>query len=106
MTQLWNPRRNLDFWLPPVTAVVQDFLRGMPVVDDEVEETHPRLTDGTVFDSVVNANPRMGTDLWRGEDEAAEFLQAALASPALQAAESSAVVPSGLPVRRSSARHL
>ena len=67
---------NLDFWLPPVTAVIQDFLRGMPVVDNEVKETHPRLTDGTVFDSVVNANPRMGTDLWRGEDEAAEFLQA------------------------------
>jgi hypothetical protein len=67
---------NLDFWLPPVTAVIQDFLRGMPGVDNEVKEIHPHLTDGRVFDSVVNANPRMGTDLWRGEDEAAEFLQA------------------------------
>ena len=66
---------NLDFWLPPVTTVIQDFLRGLPVVDKGVEEIHPRLTDGTVFDSVVMANPRMGTDLWRGEVEAAEFLQ-------------------------------
>jgi hypothetical protein len=40
-----------------------------------VEEIHPRLIDGTVLDSVVMANPRMGTDLWRGEAEAAEFLQ-------------------------------
>ena len=46
------------------------------MVGNGVEEIHPHLTDGTVFDSVVNANPRMGTDLWRGEDEAAEFLQA------------------------------
>ena len=66
---------NLDFWLPPVTTVIQDFLRGLPEVDKGVEEIHPRLTDGTVFDSVVMANPRMGADLWCGEAEAAEFLQ-------------------------------
>jgi hypothetical protein len=66
---------NLDFWLPPVTAVIQGFLRGLPVVEERVEEVHPRLTDGTVFDSAVIANPRVGTDLWRGEAEAAEFLQ-------------------------------
>lgn len=40
-----------------------------------VQEVHPRLTDGTVFDSAVMANPRMGSDLWRGEAEAAEFLE-------------------------------
>jgi hypothetical protein len=67
---------SLDFWLPPVTAVIQGFLRSMPVVDNGVEEIHPHLTDGTVFDSVVMANPRMGTDLWRGEAEAGEFLRA------------------------------
>src|SRR5262249_34503508 len=39
---------NLDFWLPPVTAVVQDILRDFPVVDKGVKEIHPRLTDGTV----------------------------------------------------------
>jgi hypothetical protein len=66
---------NLDFWLPPVAAVIQDFLRSLPVVDNGVEEVHPRLTDGTVFESVVTANPRVGTDLWRGEAEAAEVLQ-------------------------------
>ncbi len=66
---------NLDFWLPPVTAVVQDILRDLPVVDKGVKEVHPLLTDGTVFESAVMANPRMGSDLWRGEAEAAEALR-------------------------------
>jgi len=66
---------NLDFWLPPVTAVIQEILRSLPAVGTEVEEVHPRLTDGTLLDSVVMANPRVGTDLWRGEAEAAEVLR-------------------------------
>jgi hypothetical protein len=66
---------NLDFWLPPVTAVIENILRGLPVVDHGVEEVHPPLTDGTVFESAVMANPRMGSDLWQGEAEAAETLQ-------------------------------
>jgi hypothetical protein len=66
---------NLDFWLPPVTAVIQDILRDLPVVDNGVEEVHPLLTDGTVFENAVTANPRMGADLWRGEAEAAEALR-------------------------------
>jgi hypothetical protein len=66
---------NLDFWLPPVTAVVQDILRDLPVVDKGVKEVHPLLTDGTVFEGAVMANPRMGSDLWRGEAEAAEALR-------------------------------
>jgi hypothetical protein len=65
---------NLDFWLPPVTAVIQDILRSLPVVDKGVKEIHPLLTDGTVFEDAVMTNPRMGSDLWRGETEAAEVL--------------------------------
>jgi len=66
---------NLDFWLPPVTAVIQDILRDLPVVDHGIEEVHPVLTDGTVLKSAVVANPRMGSDLWRGEADAAEALR-------------------------------
>jgi hypothetical protein len=66
---------NLDFWLPPVTSVIEGILRDLPVVDHGVEEVHPLLTDGSVFESAVMANPRMGADLWRGEAEAAEALR-------------------------------
>jgi hypothetical protein len=66
---------NLDFWLPAVTGVIQEILRGLPPVENGVEEIHPQLTDGTVLESAIVTNPRMGADLWRGEDEAAEVLQ-------------------------------
>ncbi len=66
---------NLDFWIPPVTAVMQDILRDLPEVDKGVEEAHPLLTDGSVFEEAVVANPRAGTDLWRGEADAAEVLK-------------------------------
>lgn len=35
----------------------------------------PRLQDGTVLEGAVTANPRVGSDLWRGEAEAAETVQ-------------------------------
>ena len=66
---------NLDFWIPPVTAVIQAILRDLPVVDNGVEEVNPLLTDGSVLDSAVMANPRMGSDVWRGEAEAAVSLR-------------------------------
>ena len=67
---------NLDFWLPPVTAVIENILRDLPVVDHRVEGGLIRmLTDGSVFEGAVVANPRVGTDLWRGEAEAAEALR-------------------------------
>jgi hypothetical protein len=65
----------LDFWLPPVTAVVQEILRDLPVVHNGVEEGPPRLQDGTVLEGAVMANPRMGSDVWRGEAEAADVLR-------------------------------
>ena len=66
---------NLDFWLPPVTAVIQNIHRELPAVSNGAEKIHPRLTDGTVFNSAVVANPRVSADLWRGEAEAAEALR-------------------------------
>ncbi len=65
---------NMDFWVPPVTEVVQDILREMPEVDNGIEAIAPPLTDGTFLDGAIMANPRMGSDLWRGEEEAAEAL--------------------------------
>jgi hypothetical protein len=66
---------NLDFWLPPVTAAIEEILRGFPVIDGGVPEEPARLEDGTVFDGLVAAGPRAGGDLWCGEAEAAEVVQ-------------------------------
>ncbi|ACZ83731.1 hypothetical protein Sros_0708 [Streptosporangium roseum DSM 43021] len=66
---------NLDFWLPPVTAVIQEILRALPVVDATVAEEAVPLDDGTVLEGAVTASPRMGSDLWRGEAEAAEVMR-------------------------------
>src|SRR5262249_2955005 len=66
---------NLDFWLPPVTAVIQDILRDLPEAGKGVTERPPRLTDGTLLEGAVIANPKMGTELWRGEAMAAEAMR-------------------------------
>jgi hypothetical protein len=66
---------NLDFWLPPVTAVMEEILRDLPVVDDTVTEDAVPMEDGTVLEGAVAASPRMGSDLWRGETEAAEVVR-------------------------------
>lgn len=66
---------NLDFWLPPATAVIHDILRSLPVVDDTVPEEAVPLEDGTTLDGAVAASPRVGSDLWRGEAEAAEVVR-------------------------------
>ncbi|GAA1022099.1 hypothetical protein Aple_064630 [Acrocarpospora pleiomorpha] len=66
---------NLDFWLPAVTAAIQQILGDFPVVDADVEETPIPLQDGTFLKGVVAASPRMGGDLWCGEAEAAEVVR-------------------------------
>lgn len=66
---------NLDYWVPPVTAVIQNSLRGFPVVVGEGElPEEVRLVDGSVLEGAVPGWPRMGGDLWRGADEAAEYV--------------------------------
>jgi hypothetical protein len=65
---------NLDFWLPPVCAVMQQILGGFPAVSNGVEEGPVPLSDGGVLEGAVTANPRTGGDLWAGEDEAAEVV--------------------------------
>jgi hypothetical protein len=65
---------NLDFWLPPVTAVIEEVLRDLPVVDKGIVEGLVTLQDGSTLVGAVRANPRMGSDLWRGEYEAGEIV--------------------------------
>ncbi|RZU48834.1 hypothetical protein EV385_0560 [Krasilnikovia cinnamomea] len=66
---------NLDFWLPPVTQVLEDYLREFPVVDNDVAPGPVSLMDGSVLPGATRANPRMGGDLWHGEEEAAEVVR-------------------------------
>jgi hypothetical protein len=66
---------NLDFWLPAVTAAIQEILGSLPVVDATVEEGPVPLDDGTFLEGAVAASPRVGTDLWQGEAEAADVVQ-------------------------------
>jgi hypothetical protein len=66
---------NLDFWIPPVTQVIEDYLREFPVVDEGVATGPVPLKDGSVLPGAVAANPRMGGDIWRGEEESAEAVR-------------------------------
>ena len=66
---------NLDYWVPAVTQVIQQEMREWPEVDKGIVAHPVRLTDGTIFGGAVRANPRMGGDVWRGEDEAALMVE-------------------------------
>lgn len=66
---------NLDFWIPPVTEVIQETLRELPEVDNGAGGELARFTDGSVLEGAVVANPRIGSDVWRGEVEAAETVR-------------------------------
>jgi hypothetical protein len=69
---------NLDFWVPPVTEVIQDILRELPSSESSTEEDLPQgpvvLEDGTPLTGAAFGRPRMGSDVWRGEAEAAEVV--------------------------------
>lgn len=65
---------NLDFWLPPATDVMQDILETFPAVDNGISEAPVKLQDGSILDGAVRASPRVGSDLWRGAEDAADAL--------------------------------
>jgi hypothetical protein len=68
---------NLDFWIPPVTEAIQQTLRDFPVVKGDGElPAEIQLIDGSVLQGAIPAWPRMGGDLWRGEDDAADVVTA------------------------------
>ena len=66
---------DLDFWIPPVTEVMEAEMRTWPEVDNGVEPQSAPLDDGSVLSTATAANPRMGGDLWTGEDAAAEVIR-------------------------------
>jgi hypothetical protein len=63
---------NLDFWVPPVTTVVQEALRTFPEVDKGKAVGPVPLEDGGFLEGAVTGNPRMGGPIWMGEEEAAD----------------------------------
>jgi len=66
---------DLDFWIPPVTQVMETEMRTWPEVDQGIEPQAVTLDDGSVLPGPTTANPRMGGDIWTGEDLAAEFVR-------------------------------
>ncbi|WP_345341509.1 hypothetical protein [Rhodococcus olei] len=69
---------NLDYWIPPVTLVIQEVLRDFPVVDNGAPTGPAVLEDGSLLEGAILGNPRMGGDLWRGEEEATEITRLAV----------------------------
>lgn len=65
---------NLDFWVPAVTATIQDRLREFPEVDKGKTPGPVRLVDGSLLDGAIGGNPRMGGSVWVGEEDAHDAL--------------------------------
>ncbi|MFD9701274.1 hypothetical protein [Lentzea sp. NPDC059081] len=61
---------NLDFWVPAVTATIQECLRDFPEIDKGKTPGPVTLEDGSVLAGAVAGNPRMGGQVWFGEDDA------------------------------------
>lgn len=70
---------NLDFWVPAVTATIQDRLREFPEVDkgkDPSELGVPvTLVDGSILPGALTGHPRMGGTVWMGEEEASWIVE-------------------------------
>lgn len=65
---------NLDFWVPAVTATIQERLREFPEVDkgkapDELG-IPVTLEDGSILPAAITGHPRMGGSVWMGEEDA------------------------------------
>lgn len=65
---------NLDFWVPAVTATIQERLRDFPEVDKGKAPGPVILEDGSVLPGAVVGNPRMGGPVWLGEEDARDAL--------------------------------
>jgi hypothetical protein len=66
---------NLDFWVPAVTEAMEDEMRTWPIVDTDGPIGPVRLSNGEILEGVSAGGPRVGSDLWTGEEEAAEFVE-------------------------------
>ena len=61
---------NLDFWIPAVTTMMQDRLREFDEIDKGPLPDVITLEDGSALDGAVPGHPRMGGQIWFGEDDA------------------------------------
>lgn len=61
---------NLDFWIPPVTAMMQARLGENAEIDKGPLPAVITLEDGSVLDGAVPGHPRQGGQIWFGEDDA------------------------------------
>lgn len=82
---------NLDFWIPPVTQVIQQRLSHLPqgpMGADPVDEP-VLLENGELFEGARLTRPRVGSTIWVGEQDAAlarsEVVEAADATGNLRA---------------------
>ena len=66
---------NLDFWIPSVTAAMEEILRGFPVVGEDASGEPVQLIDGSILEGAIAASPRCGGTLWDGEAWAAEVVE-------------------------------
>ncbi|KQY55665.1 hypothetical protein ASD11_14210 [Aeromicrobium sp. Root495] len=66
---------NLDFWVPPITDVIESALRELPEVDKGREVGPVILEDGSALEGAVTGNPRMGGYAWVGEEWADEVVR-------------------------------
>lgn len=65
---------SLDYWLPAATEVIQKTLGEFPLVTNGITPGPVPLEDGSVLRGAIMGGPRMGGQIWCGEDEAAEAL--------------------------------
>jgi hypothetical protein len=65
---------NLDFWVPAVTATIQNRLRDFPEIDKGKTPGPVILVDGSMLPGAVAGNPRTGGPVWSGEDDAHDAL--------------------------------
>ncbi|MBB2997687.1 helix-turn-helix transcriptional regulator, partial [Paeniglutamicibacter cryotolerans] len=67
---------NLDYWIPPVTSFMQSVLGEFSLVEKDVEiPSRVQMSDGSFLEGVTPGFPRMGGDIWTGEEEAAEAVR-------------------------------
>lgn len=82
---------NLDFWIPPVTQVIQERLSDLPQgpIGEEPIDEPVLLENGDFFEGARLTKPRVGSTIWEGEQDAAlarsEVVEAADATGNLRA---------------------
>ena len=69
---------NLDFWIPAVTEVIQGRLSDFPEVQNGINSGPVILSDGSSLKGALVSNPKMGGDIWTGEEAASGVVEDAI----------------------------